>query len=109
VYLLLARLPRLDYVLCVSVLADKDVEGMLSRLAAAGRTLVATRSQNPRALPAEDLARRARTYFEHVEIAADPADALDRAHELAGPGGGVLVTGSLYLLADICFTVGRSA
>ncbi len=98
---LLARLPRRDYVLCVSILADKDVDGMLARLATAGRTLVATRSQNARALPAVDLARRAEPYFEHVESAADPADALERAHDLAGADGAVLVTGSLYVLADL--------
>jgi dihydrofolate synthase / folylpolyglutamate synthase len=98
---LLARLPRRDYVLCVSVLEDKDVDGMLARLATAGRALVATRSRSPRALSAEDLACRARTYFEHVEHEPDPAAALERAHEIAGAEGAVLVTGSLYLLADL--------
>ncbi|MGH3129351.1 MAG: glutamate ligase domain-containing protein, partial [Gaiellaceae bacterium] len=98
---LLARLPRREHVLCVSVLADKDVDGMLARLAGAGRTLVATRSSNPRALAAEDLAGRARRHFDRVEALADPVGALERARELAGPAGAVLVTGSLYLLADL--------
>jgi dihydrofolate synthase/folylpolyglutamate synthase len=95
---LLARLPRHDYVLCVSILADKDVEGLLRRLSEAGRTLVATQSSNQRALPATELADRASPYFEHVEAVADPHSALAHAHEL---GGAVLVTGSLYLLADL--------
>jgi dihydrofolate synthase / folylpolyglutamate synthase len=98
---LLARLPRRDYVVCASILADKDVEGMLVRFGTAGRTLVATRSSNARALPAEDLARRAAPYFERVEPVSEPELAVKRAHELAGPAGGVLVTGSLYLLADL--------
>jgi dihydrofolate synthase/folylpolyglutamate synthase len=98
---LLARLPRRDYVLCVSVLADKDVDGILLRLARAGSALVATRSENARALDAADLARRARAHFEHVECEPDPAAALERAHALAGPEGAVLVTGSLYLLANL--------
>ncbi len=67
----------------------------------AGKTLVATRSANPRALVPADLARRAEPYFEHVEAIDEPEAALERAHALAGPGGGVLVTGSLYLLADL--------
>ena len=98
---LLERLPRADYVLCVSILADKDAGGILDRLRAAGAVLVATESSNSRSLPAKELAARAEPYFEHVEPIADPVAALRRARELAGPAGAVLVTGSLYLLADL--------
>ena len=94
---LLARLPGRDYVLCVSILADKDVDGILGRLARAGTTLVATRSTNSRALEADDLAGRARPHFSSVEAVAELAVALARARELGTP----LVTGSLYLLADL--------
>jgi dihydrofolate synthase/folylpolyglutamate synthase len=99
---LLERLPDPGgYVVCCSILADKDADGILARLAAAGRTLVATRSTNPRSLPAEEVARRARNYFQVVETEDDPDAALERAHTL---GGRVLVTGSLYLLADLADT-----
>jgi dihydrofolate synthase/folylpolyglutamate synthase len=94
---LLERLPRRDYVLCVSILEDKDVDGMLRRLACAGRTLIATRSSNARALDEKELARRAEPYFDRVESEPDPVLALRRAREL----GPVLATGSLYLLADL--------
>jgi dihydrofolate synthase/folylpolyglutamate synthase len=94
---LLERLPRRDYVVCASILADKDVDAMLARLGAAGSTLIATKSSNARALGEKELARRAEPYFEHVESNADPVLALRRAREL----GPVLVTGSLYLLADL--------
>ena len=56
---LLERLPRRDYVVVASILADKDTDAMLAALAAAGSALVATSSHNTRALPAEELARRA--------------------------------------------------
>jgi dihydrofolate synthase/folylpolyglutamate synthase len=95
---LLAHLPAGAWVVVVSVLADKDVEGLLERLANAGRVLVATQSSNPRALPAEELAARARGAFERVEAIMEPENARKRAHEL---GDRVLVTGSLYLLADL--------
>jgi dihydrofolate synthase/folylpolyglutamate synthase len=98
---LLERLPERRFVLCVSILADKDAEGMLQRLAGAGDTLVATRSSNDRALPADGVARIAGRHFERVEVVEGPEAALDRARELAGAGGAVLVTGSLYLLADL--------
>ena len=105
---LLERLPRLgDYVLCASILADKDVDGMLSRLARAGDTFVATASSNPRALGAEELARRARSHFRRVETVPDPVAALARAHALAGGGRPVLATGSLYLLADLSSAAGK--
>jgi dihydrofolate synthase/folylpolyglutamate synthase len=98
---LLARLPRNDYVVVVSILDDKDADVMLTLLAGAGRALVATASHSARALPPDELARLAGPHFETVEAVADPADALDRARELAGADGAVLVTGSLYLLADL--------
>jgi dihydrofolate synthase / folylpolyglutamate synthase len=81
-----------------SILSDKDVDGVLSELARLAPALVATTSSSPRALPADVLAERARGLFAQVEAVHDPPEALRRAHELGGP---VLVTGSLYLLADL--------
>ena len=96
---LLERLPEPgDYVVVASLLADKDLGGILDRLARAGRALVATRSSNDRALPAETVAEAAAARFDRVEVEPDPRRALDRAR---GLGPRVLVTGSLYLLADL--------
>ena len=96
---LLERLPGPhDYVVVASILRDKDLDGILERLARAGRTLVATASSNPRALPAGAVADAARDRFDAVHARPEPRDALRRAHEL---GPRVLVTGSLYLLADL--------
>jgi dihydrofolate synthase/folylpolyglutamate synthase len=98
---LLARLPPPhDYVVVASILADKDVDAILERLARAGRTLIATRSSSERALPASEVARRA-VAFAEVEQVPEPAVALARARALGRP---VLVTGSLYLLADLSET-----
>jgi dihydrofolate synthase/folylpolyglutamate synthase len=104
---LLGRLPRRDYVVVASILADKDAEAMLAALARAGRTLVATASPSARALSAEELARRAHSFFESVAAEPDPVAALARARELAGDEGAVLVTGSLYLLADLTVRLDR--
>jgi dihydrofolate synthase / folylpolyglutamate synthase len=94
----LPRLPSARYVVVASILADKDVDGMLAALSALGDRLVATSSSNPRALSAADLAERARPYFGRVEAIEDPAEALRSAR---GLGESVIVTGSLYLLADL--------
>ena len=104
---LIERLPRRDYVVVASILTDKDTDAMLAALAAAGSSLVATSSHNTRALPAEELARRAAPFFDAVEAVGDPGEALVRARELAGDEGAVLVTGSLYLLADLTVRLQR--
>jgi dihydrofolate synthase/folylpolyglutamate synthase len=87
-----------DRTLCVSILRGKRAEEMVALLAAAGRRLVATASTSARALPAPELAALARPHFDRVEIEPDPVRAVQRAHALGEP---VLVTGSLYLLADL--------
>jgi dihydrofolate synthase/folylpolyglutamate synthase len=94
----LPRLPSASYVVVASILADKDVDGMLAALSALGDRLIATSSSNSRALSAADLAERARPYFGRVEAIEDPVEALGRARRLREP---LLVTGSLYLLADL--------
>ncbi|HSI98024.1 MAG TPA: Mur ligase family protein [Gaiellaceae bacterium] len=95
-----------DYTIVVSILAEKDVDEMLHELRRAGSRLVATRSTSARALPAAELAERARRHFDYVEEVPDPVVALGRAHDLGEP---VLVTGSLYLLGDIAGAERRAA
>ena len=97
----LARLPARRYVVVASILADKDVDGMLAALSALGETFVATSSSNARALEAGELATKAGRFFDRAEAVRAPREALERARELAGAEGAVLVTGSLYLLADL--------
>jgi dihydrofolate synthase / folylpolyglutamate synthase len=98
---MLTRVPRADWVIVASILSDKDARGMLAALSALGGTLVATSSSNPRTLPAEDLATLGRSFFGRVETVSEPVEALARGRALAGADGALLVTGSLYLLADL--------
>ena len=94
---LVAQLDRDDYTIVASILRDKDSLAMLSTLATVGRRFVATQSSNDRALSAGELAHLASPHFAEVETVPDPPTALRRARE----DGPVLVTGSLYLLADL--------
>jgi dihydrofolate synthase/folylpolyglutamate synthase len=98
---LLPRLPDREYVLLCSILSDKRPELMLEALSVLGGTLVATESANARSLQAGDLASRAEPYFRHVEPFPDPQAARARALEIAGREGALVVTGSLYLLAEL--------
>jgi dihydrofolate synthase/folylpolyglutamate synthase len=89
----------------VSILDDKDAAGMLAALMPACDALVLTSSQNPRALPPGTLQSLARQLGgPPAEIIGDPRRALAHARELAGPGGVVIATGSLYLIADLLAT-----
>jgi dihydrofolate synthase/folylpolyglutamate synthase len=98
---LLPRLPDRRYVVVASILRDKDADGMLAALSAVGDTLVATESSNERALSADELATLGGRWFPRTETVEDPERALQRGRSIAGPHGAVLVTGSLYLLADL--------
>ena len=98
---MLTRVPSADWVLVVSILEDKNAYEMLAALSALGRRLVATSSSSARALSASRLAEIAEPFFDHVEVAAEPSRAVARGRMLAGRDGAMLVTGSLYLLADL--------
>jgi dihydrofolate synthase / folylpolyglutamate synthase len=101
---LLPRLPSAPpggWTIVCSILREKRPGMMLEALSVLGLTLVATESSNGRALPAAELAALATAHFERVEAEPEPAAARARALELAGAQGALLVTGSLYLLADL--------
>ena len=86
----------------VSILDDKDATGMLRTLAPLCDALVVTSSQNPRALPPPTLKSLAgQLGGPPAEAVRDPARALARGRELAGPDGVVVATGSIYLIADL--------
>lgn len=95
---LLPRLPDREFVIVSSILADKRPELMLEALSVVGNVLVATQSSNGRSLPAAELAEIGRRFFDRVEVEPDPRAA--RRLALAS-GDAVLVTGSLYLLAEL--------
>jgi len=93
---------RHPLVLVLSVLEDKDAAGMLEALLPMADSVVFTRCQNPRSLSPATLASLAAKVADvRGETVARPRAAVARARELAGPGGAVLATGSIYLIADL--------
>ena len=93
------RRPR---VAVVGVLEDKDAAGMLETLLPHLDQVVFTRPGNPRSLsPATLVTLAEKLGGPPAETVASPRAALERARELAGPGGVVLATGSIYLIADL--------
>ena len=101
---LAAYFPGWRMVLVFACAADKDVDGMLTVLAqkVAGTPVVFTKSRSPRASEPADLAARfAALGGAGAETAPDLPAALQAAKGLAGPGGLVVVAGSLYLVGEV--------
>ena len=95
----------------VSILDDKDAAAMLAVLAPLCEALVLTAGRNPRSLSPASLLAAARTGADTpaaVETVLDPHEALRRGRALAGEDGVVVVTGSLYLVAELLAPADRS-
>jgi dihydrofolate synthase / folylpolyglutamate synthase len=89
----------------ISILEDKDAAGILSSLVPLCEGAVFTRSSRPGVLPPAVLESLWRQLGgSGGQIVPDSVDALATARSRAGAGGAVLVTGSIYLLAEL---VGR--
>ena len=91
----------------LGVLADKDVEGVVAVLGEVVDLLVVTEPAGGRALPAEELGEVAADLLGEDRVVVVPrvADALDTAlalaeEDVAGPGAGVLVTGSVVTVGE---------
>lgn len=97
-------------VFVIGVLEDKDYPAMLETVLPHGAAFVCVTPDNPRALPADKLARAIRWTGQDLlgcsacvspYVARDMADALTRARELAGPDGLVCAFGSLYSIGAL--------
>ncbi len=87
----------------VSILSDKDAGQMLGQLLDFCDILFITENSNPRCMPAQELAKLPVVKESSVQtfVARENQSALESAFKLASTRDVILVTGSLYLLADI--------
>jgi dihydrofolate synthase/folylpolyglutamate synthase len=93
---------RRPVVAVISILDDKDAATMLATLLPECDAVIFTSSQNPRALPPPTLLSLAgQLSGPPAQIVPDAHDAVERARELAGSSGAVVVSGSIYLIADV--------
>ncbi len=90
-----------DTVVVIGMLQGRDPSAMLEALRPAGlATVVACTAPSPRALPAASIAEAARA-LGFAAVAADTvADALELARARLSPDGTLVVTGSLYVVAE---------
>ena len=91
--------PGREMTVIFACMRDKDIAPSLRLLAEPGRDfLFTTVRNNPRALPALDLAAKAATLGIQGETAETLSDAIGKAEE---KGKMILICGSLYLYADL--------
>ncbi|MDR2358020.1 MAG: bifunctional folylpolyglutamate synthase/dihydrofolate synthase [Oscillospiraceae bacterium] len=98
------------FVFIVGVMADKDVAGMMERIAPLAREFIATRPQVHRAMDAGALAR----LLERLGAPATARESIDGAVEFAlerarAGGCGVCALGSLYFSGDVKKALARLA
>ncbi|MGH2764905.1 MAG: bifunctional folylpolyglutamate synthase/dihydrofolate synthase [Actinomycetota bacterium] len=86
--------------LVVGVLETKDVDGILTPLASRVTRAYACANSNPRSLRPEAMAAACRRAGIDAEPQPTVAGALDEAEAVAGEDDLILVTGSLYTVAD---------
>lgn len=93
---MVGRMPRRDVVV-LGLKKDKLSATLLERIVPVfGRVIVTEGSYQP--LPAAELARRVHAVGTPVEIVRDPVAATQRGLDIVGTEGGLLVTGSLYVI-----------
>ena len=92
-----ANYPEGDKTLIVGMLADKD-NASLSQLTGLFTRVIAVDVDNPRALPADQLARQIADLSEQIEVIPDPKAAFDKA---LAYGDDIFICGSLYLAGEI--------
>ncbi len=102
---LAAYFPGRKITFVLGVMADKAVAEMLDLIMPAAERIIAVTPDNPRALPAAELAAMLAARGAAAEAAPSVESGLRRAIELAGPDGVVCALGSLYMSGAVrgCF------
>lgn len=84
--------------LVFGAMRDKAIAEIAGILFPVAERVIATRADNPRAASPEQIAEIAQHTGTEVLTAETVSGALDRARQLAGPQGVVVITGSIYIV-----------
>lgn len=93
--------PGEDIVMITGMLADKDTEAIISHFCEITDKFIAAEPDNPRKLPAEELAEKLRKKGADCNAAKDAETALKMAMEHESRPHVILCAGSLYLISAI--------
>ena len=98
-------LPNRPLTVLTGVLSDKDYHCMYRSVADHAVEFITVTPDNPRALPAQELAKYLASFGKPVTACDSVADGVRLAIDHAGKDGTVLCYGSLYLLGDVIHSV----
>lgn len=93
--------PGQKFVFLLSIMADKDVDAMLSILAPLAQQCFTVTADNPRAMPADQLADKLQALGCRAECCASIPEAVAAAQGAAGYDGRVCALGTLYFSGDV--------
>ncbi|HEC68222.1 MAG TPA: bifunctional folylpolyglutamate synthase/dihydrofolate synthase [Candidatus Desulfofervidus auxilii] len=89
-----------NLVLVLGIMQDKNIKKIMKILAPLAQIVIVTSPQTPRAAKAELLSNIAKNYCSHIKIIPSVSQAITTALSIATPNDLVLVTGSLYTVAE---------
>ena len=95
------RFPQQKFTFLISVMADKDVTGILTPILPLAKEFVTVRANLPRAMPAEELAARIIALGGTAQAAPSISAGVALAQSLAGANGPICALGTLYFPADV--------
>ncbi len=93
--------PGQKFVFLLSIMADKDVDAMLSLLAPLAQQFFTVTADNPRAMPADQLADKLQALGCRAECCTSIPEAVAAAQGAAGYDGRVCALGTLYFSGDV--------
>lgn len=92
--------PGKPVILVFGASEDKDIQGMLIELMPLVKELIAVKSFHPRAIDPDKLVEMAQNFGHEVDCIENIPQAIQKALQLVGKDGLVLVTGSIFVVAE---------
>lgn len=92
--------PEKRIILVFGASEDKDIEGMLTELMPSVKELIAVKSFHPRAIDPDKLVDMAKAFGHPVVCIENIPQAAEKALQMAGEDDLVLVTGSIFVVAE---------
>ncbi len=85
----------------IGLMADKDVEGYVSKIAPLCKSVVTVTPSNPRALNGEDLKEITEKYCDDVNFINNPKEGYEYIFSNTKEDETILICGSFYMMSDI--------